>query len=277
MGDITKISWCDSSFNFWLGCTKASPGCQNCYAENIMVDTYRKIEWGPTARRVLTSEHNRTQPLRWNAQLFTECPACGWRGRYPNKSRRCVECNKEMLSRNPARRRVFAHSMSDVFEPRTDLLNWQNELFELWKATDRLDWLVLTKRPEHILYLTPDGGYPANVAMGVSVEDQEWSEKRIPKLLQVNSPVKFLSVEPMLGPVDLREWLPSLQWIICGSESGAKRRPFEIDWAMDLQEQCQRAHIPFFMKQGSAFAPGQQAGIPDDLWSYKQFPQFGGL
>jgi len=173
MGEKTGIGWVDSTFNYWIGCANASPGCARCYTKTIMQDTYKRAQWGPTAQRMLTSEHNRSIPSRWNSQLFCECPHCGWRGRYPSKTRRCVECNADMISRPPARRRVFAHSLSDVFEPRTDLLEWQNDLFKMWNETDRLDWIVLTKHPDHMLKLQPAEGCPFNVATGFSVENQE--------------------------------------------------------------------------------------------------------
>jgi len=276
MGDISKIDWCDSTFNYWIGCTKASPGCQNCYAETLMQDQYKKAQWGTTSQRVLTSDHNLSIPSRWNSQLFCECPACGWRGRYPSQTRRCVECNADMITRTPARRRVFAHSMSDVFEKRDDLLEWQLAEIKMWKDTERLDWIVLTKHPDKMLEMCPPEGYPYNVATGTSVESQEWAEKRIPTLLQVKSTIKFLSVEPMLGPVDLTPWLSGLQWVICGAESGNQRRPFQVEWAVDLYSQCQKAKVKFFMKQGSAFKPGQQGLVPDYLWEVKEFPQFSG-
>jgi protein gp37 len=271
MSESSKISWCDSTFNGWIGCTKASPGCLNCYAETMMDHHWGKAEWGPKGQRIRTSDMIWKSPEKWNKQLFCECPACGWRGTYPT-TRRCYDCNGYMPQRFPARRRVFAHSLSDVFEERPDLDNWRHEEIMLWSWTPRLDWLVLTKHPYQMLKHSPAEGYPNNVATGVSVENQEFAERRIPILTKVRSSVKFLSVEPMLGPVDLSKWLPDIGWVICGAESGSARRPFQVEWAVDLYYQCQKAHVPFFMKQGSAFKSGQQGTVPDYLWEVKEFP-----
>jgi protein gp37 len=181
-----------------------------------------------------------------------------------------------METRNPVRRRVFAHSLSDVFEDRPELIPWQQDLFQLWHDTPRLDWLVLTKDPAHMLTLTPPAGFPSNVALGVSVENDEWAYKRIPFLLQSKAKVKFVSVEPMLGALDLTPYLGGLSWVICGSESGNSRRPFDVALAEYLYHQCDQAGVKFYMKQGSALKPGQQGEIPDWLWKIKQFPVFGG-
>jgi protein gp37 len=128
-------------------------------------------------------------------------------------------------------------------------------------------------------------GWPPNLWLGVSAENQARADERIPLLLRVPAAVRFVSVEPMLGPVDLGDWLPgpnvvewdeddegspyygryeadTLSWVICGAESGPNRRPFEVEWALDLYEQCREVGVPFFGKQASGLKPGVPLELP---------------
>lgn len=223
MAENSKIEWTNHTFNPWMGCTKVSPACKNCYAERDMDHRYGKVAWGPNGTRVLTSDANWAQPLKWNR----DAEASG------------------------VRARVFCASLADVFEdwqgPMVDssgrlhiegpeglgrfmtMNDVRQRLFALIDATPNLDWLLLTKRPENIrsMYLSQhlDGGttgrirefmdeaesqdahpyFRRNVWLGTSVENQEFADKRIPELLKCRdlSPVLFLSCEPLLGPVDL--------------------------------------------------------------------------
>ena len=258
---------------------KVSEGCTNCYAET-MAKRWGHDVWGPastTARRFFGAEHWR-QPLKWNA----DAAAAG------------------------ERRRVFCASMADVFET-TDhplQITTRDRLWQLIRQTDWLDWLLLTKRPENIERMLPDGYWP-NVWLGTSTEDQRRANERVPVLLELRNraAVLFLSVEPMLGPVDLREWLPyytacgasrdpetvaaledlfkaavrhmggpPLSWVIVGGESGPQHRPFELDWARSLRDQCQAAGVAFHYKQfgGRTHAEG---GCELDGREWKEFPQ----
>lgn len=208
MGVDTKIEWTDHTFNPWDGCEhatlngKPSPGCDNCYAEagtGARVSRGKGLPlWGPGAHRQHRVESGWAQPERWFRAAV----------------------------RDGVRRRVFCASQGDVFEDRRDLDAARERLWVLIERTsheqlDRepasvlspgLDWLLLTKRPENVMRLIPErwrAGLPPNVWIGTSGENQEAADARIPHLLRVPARVRFLSLEPLLGPVDLGEWLES--------------------------------------------------------------------
>jgi len=250
----SKIEWTDHTFNPWVGCTRVSPGCVNCYAEAMMADRYKKVKWGPQGERKRTSADYWKQPLKWNR----EAEAAG------------------------ERRRVFCASLADVFEDKPDqreeMNEWRTDLFDLIYETPALDWLLLTKRPENVtrmvpwMYHHPDFfGWPANVWIGTSVENQEYADKRIPELLQIPAAVRFLSVEPMLGPIDLGLFgtIPHctdnggsynltadrINWVIVGGESGPDARPMHPDWVRSIRDQCLETDVPFFFKQWGEYAP----------------------
>jgi protein gp37 len=235
MGAETKIQWCHHTFNPWVGCTRVSPGCVHCYAEAQNVRWRGGVNWGPGAERRVTSASNWREPLKWNR----EAEAAG------------------------ERRRVFCASLADWADAEAPegALPW---LWELIRACSWLDFLMLTKRTHRIREcLPPDwgDGY-ANVWLGTTVEDQSRADERIPRLLEVPARVRFLSMEPMLGPVDLdlmaldgprllARW-SQLHWIIVGGESGPGARPFYIDWARDIVRQCRGAGVAPFVKQFGA-------------------------
>lgn len=236
MGEISKIAWTDATFNPWIGCTKVSPGCANCYAEKLMDTTYGRVQWGINGTRVRTSESNWKQPYKWNRKAIAE----------------------------GTRKRVFCSSLADVFEDRDELYQWRNDLWQVIEDTPYLEWLLLTKRPQNILRMVPkhwltDYGHMQNIRFGFSAEDQGRFEERwgeIKYIARRGYPI-FVSAEPLIGPIDLNPWkgadnylhLGQRGWVIVGGESGAKARPMQIKWALDLLNQCQVAGVPFFMKQ----------------------------
>jgi protein gp37 len=258
MGENSKIEWTDHTFNPWIGCSKVSAGCAHCYAEALMDRRMGMARWGDGGTRVRTSVANWKKPLKWNRDA----------------------------KRSGKRARVFCASLADVFEDRPELVGWREELFDLIAYTPWLDWLLLTKRPENVGRMTKGtvaaGGHGGrlrfNMWLGTSVESQETADKRIPELLKVSAAVRFLSVEPMLGPVQIEErWLrgawdvswsvfPRIDWVICGGESGPGARPMNLDWARSLRDQCKAAGVPFFFKQVDKVQP-----IPDDLM-IREFP-----
>jgi protein gp37 len=240
MAENTKIEWAHHTFNPWIGCTKVSPACKNCYAERDFDHRLRQVQWGPNGTRVLTTVSNWRKPLKWNrdvekeyevaqAQWVADC--CEGTKSYPEPELQQF------------RKRVFCASLADVFEDwQGPIVNSKGErgvvtcadsvwftngpvsncrdltmddvrtqLFALIDATPNLDWLLLTKRPENIstMLFDPDSlnGWKvrSNVWLGTSVENQEYADNRIPELLKCRdlSPVLFLSCEPLLGPVDL--------------------------------------------------------------------------
>lgn len=265
----SKISWCDHTFNPWIGCTKVSEGCKHCYAETLMDKRWGKVKWGPEGARVRTSEAYWKKPEKWNreAEWFVECVKCGWRGSKLHRGA-CPNCGGGECK--PARQRVFCGSLCDVFEDRQEEAPIQFDLWDLIRLTPNLDWLLLTKRPELAISVLPLMYYmhwPDNVWVGTSVENQEQADKRIPELLHIPARVRFLSVEPMLGPIDLRlhDYAASgnshsvrrtfIHWVIVGGESGPEARPMHPEWVRSIRDQCQAAGVPFFFKQWGEWIP----------------------
>lgn len=213
------------SFNPWWGCCKVSKGCQYCYAEPIADRAGHRV-WGPAATtgRRLFGEAHWQQPLAWNA-----------------------EAARQGHSRN-----VFCASMADVFEDHPSVQEARERLWSLIERTPWLNWLLLTKRPELIERFAPwaaSGNWPDNVWLGTSIELQQYAAPRLEALLSHQAVVRFVSAEPLLGPLDLSRWLSSLQWVIVGGESGPRARPIWAEWARSLRGQCQAAGVPFFFKQ----------------------------
>jgi protein gp37 len=269
MGEITEISWTDHTFNPWIGCQRVSPACEHCYAESGN-KRWGKELWGPKAERSVTRLDNWKKPVRWN--------------------KKAEEAG--------VRRLVFCASQADVFEDRRDLDEPRARLFELIEKTAGLDWLLLTKRADKMTELAPVSwakAWPRNVWAGVTVEDQKRADERIPHLLNVPAVLRFLSCEPLLGPVNLAPWLvpprpdfghgpgggsfleeqlqgqwdaehkgrPTIDWVICGGESQYGARPMRIDWARDLRDLCAVAGIPYHFKQwGEHDATGKRVGKP---------------
>lgn len=263
MGADSKIEWTDHTFNPWAGCTKVSPGCDNCYAE-AWSKRSGLVKWGPHADRRRTSASNWKQPLKWH-----------------HDSAR-LHCHGVYTGR---RSRVFCASLADVFDNAAPQ-EWREDLWKLIADTPHLDWLLLTKRPQNITKMSPFSrpGHFAwpNVWLGTTVENQEEANRRIPHLLAVRAAVRFLSCEPLLGTLDLSDhiickgcpgcgsndcWAPGVNWVICGGESGPGKRPMNLQWARGLRDQCANAGVRFFMKQIDKVQP-----VPDDLM-VRQFPE----
>ncbi len=246
MGENTEISWSDHTFNPWTGCTKVSPACAHCYAESWAKRT-GIVKWGDSADRRRTTESYWKQPIKWNTEAY----------------------------KSGERKRVFCASLADVFEDRPELKEWRRELFSLIYRTPYLDWLLLTKRPENILRMMgeacprgADRSLRSHLFLGTTVESQEQAS-RIDYLVNCRlwARVLFLSVEPMLGPLDLFPWLHAvdeglgydynmgIDWVICGGESGGHARPMNPTWARSLRDQCVEAGVPFHFKQWGEFVP----------------------
>jgi protein gp37 len=160
--------------------------------------------------------------------------------------------------------------MADVFENRPDLVAPRRRLLDLIEATPMLDWLLLTKRIHLVKKLLPKGyELPSHVWLGTTVEDQEYARKRLPYLLEFKSPaVRFVSCEPLLGALDLSEYLKSVggrarvDWVIAGGESGHGARPMDPTWPEQLQQQCAAACVPFHFKQWGHWAPAASLELP---------------
>ena len=274
MAENTKIEWTDHTFNPWEGCQKVGPGCDHCYAEtrNARFAGGTAINWGPGAPRRRTSASNWALPKRWNAQSDT------------------------FMAQHGRRQRVFCASLADVFDNAVDP-QWRADLFALIAATPNLDWLLLTKRIGNVRGMLAElahGNDPdlslldmmplPNVWLGATVVNQEEADRDIPKLLAVPAAKRFLSIEPMLGPMLLpfermREWnrialmnqqehaVLRIDWVIVGGESGPGARPMSPDWARSIRDQCEEAGVALFVKQmgGSRDKRGELFDLPDDL------------
>lgn len=171
------------------------------------------------------------------------------------------------------RERVFCASMADVFERRAELNEARTRLWSLIEQTPWLDWLLLTKRPQNVEGMIPwEKDWPANIWLGTTIENQTLAAKRLPFLLKQPAAVRFLSCEPLLGPIDLRSWfrkrgLKPIDWVIAGGESGHGARPMHPDWATSILHQCQEFDVPFHFKQWGHWVPvelieGQDAATP---------------
>lgn len=179
MTDTTKIEWTHHTFNPWWGCARVSPACRSCYADTLAT-RYGHHVWRRHGERRMLSDENWRKPLRWNR----DAEAAGV----------------------PAR--VFCASMADVFEDHPQVAEPRERLWGLIAQTPWLHWQLLTKRIENVAAMAPWGEHwPVNVWLGTSVENQRWAETRIPILLSIPAHIRFLSCEPLLGPIDLSRWL----------------------------------------------------------------------
>lgn len=284
MAQNSKIEWCDHTFNPWIGCTKVSQGCKNCYAERLMDHRWGKITWGPQGKRVRTAKAYWKQPLKWNETWYVQCDVCGLRQVFEEHGF-CAGCHHPMVAvMKKVRPRVFCGSLCDVFEEKRNQMDemdqWRSDLFELIEQTPNLDWLLLTKRPEHVEWMLEVAlfnrgidlqagewlkSHP-NVWIGTSVENQEMADARIPALVRIPAKIHFVSVEPMLEKIDLQlegrnygmdypGYSEFVHWVICGGESGPCARPLHPAWVKSIRDQCQEAGVPFFFKQWGEYLP----------------------
>jgi protein gp37 len=235
MSDKTAIAWTQHTWNPWVGCTKISPGCTNCYMFTA------QERYGRDPRRVqLTKTWG--HPLRWQKAAAAAD---------------VVEL-------------VFTCSWSDWFHADADA--WRAKAWQLVRLCPNLIFQILTKRHERLRdHLPPDWGqgYP-NVWLGVSVEDRRYGLPRMDALRTIPAGVRFLSIEPLLedlGQVDLT----GIDWVIVGGESGPGWRPMEHAWALSLLEQCRAAGVPFFFKQSAA--PRTEMGIELDGQVVREYPK----
>lgn len=229
MAKNSKIEWTTHTFNPWWGCVKMSPACKFCYAESWAKRLGKDI-WGIGANRRFFGDRHWAEPLAWNKAAI----------------------------KAGVRPRVFCASMADVFEGRRDLDQHRMRLWQLIEDTPGLDWLLLTKRPDLAHELTPwENEWPRNVWIGTTTENQEWADERLPALAALPARVRFISAEPLLGPVKLGNWAQDIDWVITGGESGPNARPSSPSWFHALLNECMAADIPFHFKQWGDWAPGQ--------------------
>ena len=224
MAEKTGIAWTDSTFNPWIGCTKVGPGCDHCYAEALMDKRWHRVRWGAGEQRERTSQSNWRQPLLWERE------------------------HEAFMLAHGRRRRVFCASLADVFDNEAPP-QWRGELWALVKATPHLDWLILTKRIGNVRGMAPADGMPPNVWLGATMVNQPEWDRDVRKLLAVDASVRFVSVEPMVGPISGGLVLHGLDWVIVGGESGHGARPIQREWIESLRRECEVAGVAFFFKQ----------------------------
>lgn len=252
----TSIEWTDENWNFLRGCSRKSPGCANCYAESI-------------ARRFCGPG------LQYEGLI-------GKHGQYNGKIMQVPEKLQEPLSwKKP--RKVFVCSTSDLFHENVPF-DYIDRAFAVMSTCPQHTFQILTKRPErmreymlnHEVCVRDCVKYDLEVAeamqrplpnvwLGVSIEDQATADERIPLLLQTPAAVRWVSAEPLLGPVNMTwvdrsdgmmvEKFPCIDWVVAGGESGAKARPTHPEWVRSIRDQCVAAGVPFLFKQWGKFAP----------------------
>lgn len=240
MGEYTRIEWADHTFNPWIGCTKVSPACDNCYAEALMDRRYGRVEWGAGNDRSRTAASTWRHPRKWNRDA----------------------------AKAGMRPFVFCSSLADVFDNEVDPA-WRADLFALIEETPNLIWLLLTKRIGNVRRMTdPLRGrrtLPSNVAIGATMATQEEYDRDRLKLEDVKlfADVRFTfgSFEPLLGPVILDKNAPD--WIIVGGESGPNARPMDLDWARSLKRQSEELGRIFNFKQVGSRRPDKGGHLLD--------------
>lgn len=275
MSDHTHIEWTDATWNPITGCSVVSAGCKHCYAMKL---AGTRLQHHPS-RAGLTVDTKVgpvwTGEVRFNAEWIDQ----------PLRWRRA--------------RRIFVCAHGDLFHESVPD-EWIDQVFAVMALATQHAFQVLTKRPERMRrYITtpfcanriakametvaPDrsvwvwpgeGVAPRNVWLGVSVEDQAAAEERIPLLLATPAHVRWISAEPLLGPLDFVglfvddqdprvhiNWLEALDWVVAGGESGTGARPMQIEWARSLRDQCEAAGVPFLFKQWGSWAPVDAAGV----------------
>jgi protein gp37 len=246
MSDTTAIEWTDATWNPVTGCSKVSPGCAHCYAETLALTRlagkpgYPGLPWTPenAAANVVLHPDRLDLPLRW---------------------------------RKP--RRVFVNSMSDLFHEQVPE-EFIHRVWVVMESAPSHTFQVLTKRPERMRDILTgclsDRVLP-NVWLGTSIENDRYVG-RADALRETPAAVRFISAEPLLGPLPSLD-LTGIDWLIVGGESGPGARPMDPDWVRDLVERADAAGCAVFVKQSAGRVPGQQGRLPDDLWARKEYPR----
>lgn len=231
MSEISAIEWTDSTWNPVRGCTKVSPGCKHCYALTF-AERWRGVPGHPYEQgfdlRLVPEKLE--EPLRWKTP-----------------------------------RRIFVNSMSDLFHDEVPL-PYIRRVFAVMQKTPWHTFQVLTKRAERLAELAPRLPWPVNVWQGVSIETARYLP-RIDSLRRVPAAVRFLSLEPLLGPLPAIPF-DGISWVIVGGESGRGHRPIDPDWVREIRDQCLDAGVPFFFKQWGGKTPKAGGRLLDgDEWN----------
>lgn len=258
----SKIEWTDATLNPVVGCTKIAAGCKNCYAERMAV-RLKAIAENDLRKKSIQAYANVIGDIGLNQ---------GWNG---NVVCRESELEQPLHWRKP--RMIFVCSMSDLFHEKV-LYSFQVKVFQSMEEAEQHTFQVLTKRPKRMLGFmekayrnSTEKPYLDNVWLGVSCSTQADADKNIPIALQIPAAVRFVSLEPLLGPIDLDNMCRcpagppakgeivgsalregpngKLDWVIVGAESGPKRRECKLEWVRSIVNQCKDAGVPVFVKQ----------------------------
>lgn len=251
MADGSKIEWTDATWNIITGCSLESPGCTNCYAMK------------------LAGGRLKNHPSRAGLTIDTRAGPV-WNGR--------VRFNEEWLGQ-PRQwtkpRMIFVCAHGDIFHPDVDTV-WLDKIFGEMERCHWHTFQILTKRSRRMrAYFSRryiDGDAPRNIWAGVSIENQEWADKRCTDLMVTPASIRFLSCEPLLGPIDLSAVLidGAIDWVIVGGESGRGARPMNPNWARDIRDRCAGAGIPFHFKQHGEY----RQSVGPDLMAGQRYEVF---
>ncbi|MBC9875971.1 phage Gp37/Gp68 family protein [Bradyrhizobium sp. INPA01-394B] len=234
MGENSAISWCDHTFNPWIGCTRVSPACDHCYAATENQRRKWVASWGEPGQSPAPRHRTKTwgNPLKWQRQHL------------------------QFYSIHQRPQRVFCASLADVFDNEVPA-EWRADLFSLINRTPDLRWILLTKRIGNVLKMVPAGAWtrmPHVGLMSTIANQAEW-DRDYPKLKAVPAAWHGISAEPLLGPINIGDARPD--WIITGGESGTHARPMSIQWVRELRDQCAAGGIAFHFKQWGEWAPAR--------------------
>jgi protein gp37 len=292
MSEKTNIPFADSAWSPFRGCSPVGEGCKNCWARR-QVNRFG----GDFSKRVRAKDATFYAPLRWQKKPWI-CDGCGTsnpdilyrtrNGNYtddlgtPERAWYCDFCGDYQ---EPRRRRVFVESLGDFWDDQVPI-EWLADALDVIRRCPDLLFLIPSKRCENWKQRISDiwTGWPLgcelglltehwvkenpppNIWPGTSISTQEDADKDIPHLLAIPAAKRFLSVEPLLGPIRLRdEWLKKIGWFVAGGESGPGYRPMDIDWARALRDQCRAAGVPFWFKQSAGPRPGMCLGLDGQI------------
>lgn len=223
MANNSSIEWTEATWNPVVGCTVISPGCTNCYAMRMA----RRLEAMGQLKYAGTVRMSGGRP-KWNGKI------------------RLDEKSLSLPATWKTGRMIFVNSMSDLFHESVPL-TYIKRIFETMTATPQHTYQILTKRADRLQALSNDLDWPRNVWMGVSVENADYAY-RIDHLQRTGAAVKFLSLEPLLGPLE-RLNLAGIDWVIAGGESGPGARSMDVDWVRSIRDQCTDSGVAFHFKQ----------------------------
>lgn len=287
MAENSKIQWTDATFNPWQGCAKVAEGCRNCYAEALSKRNPATLGvWGANGTRVVKAPKGWRDPIKWNAKVQAEgerqrvfCASLAdvfedWPGpmidHHGQEITFCENCFSRYQCDDP--------QLGCEQRP-TTMADFRRQVFDLVDQTHNLDWLFVTKRIENARKMIPQVLYPLDEAtwpnkkfrpnawLLASIACQADIKNTLPSLVKCRDlvPVLGLSIEPLIGPVEIGGYLRQIDWVIVGGESGHNARPCRIEWIRAIVNQCQAAGVPCFVKQLGSNATEKVYGNPSPV------------